>query len=128
MSLIQISIKQNKKNILSQNSNLVKPIELTLEAANRINFLCKYYKINNGILKVIIQNTGCSGKKFFFKLVRKPSLNYIVFSKYNASFCISSKYVADLNRAKLILTKNNDFIIESPNIIEYCSCGKSFSF
>ncbi len=128
MTLITININKHGKKKLN---NIIYPsglnkLDITLKACQRISFLYKNENKNGYFFKIYIKRNGCSGYKFLFKLVKMIDKGWHIFYKDCIKYCVPFNFFSLFGNSILDVNENQSFIILSPNIVNECSCGKSF--
>jgi len=104
-------------------------IQISENAARKIQTLMAKQGINDGGLRVGVKGGGCSGLSYTFAWERLPRLGDEVFEGHGAKIFVDKKSLLFLKGTTLdydtaLLTKG--FVFNNPNAKGTCGCGSSF--
>ena len=106
-------------------------IEITANAAKRIQELLAAEKLDSGAFRVAVEGGGCSGFQYKFDLDPQPAGEHdITFTKDGATVVVDDISLGLLNGSELDFVETlggSAFEIKNPNATASCGCGTSFS-
>ena len=105
-------------------------IEITQEAANRINELKEEQENPSLFLRLSVNGGGCSGFQYTFTLDSEKTGDDETYTQSNAEVVVDNVSLSLLNGAIIDFEDEmagSKFIVKNPNATTSCGCGNSFS-
>lgn len=113
-------------------SNIATPgaIQLTANAAGKVQELIAKQGKQSALLRVYIQGGGCSGFQYGFTFDEKPQDDDAVFETDGVRLVVDPLSFQYLTGAEVDYKEDLEgarFVINNPNASATCGCGSSFS-
>jgi iron-sulfur cluster assembly protein len=127
INLNEVAEKSQKKKVEVPTNTT---INITKEAAAKVQDLMKKQKEDVIGLKISVVAGGCSGFQYGFEFAKEQGKTDKLFESHGTKFFVDPESLAMLNGATIEYVETleaSGFKITNPNAESSCGCGKSFS-